>query len=70
MPDREGPCQNLEGGKNPKAPGEAIAVAANPVPKIFGNDAPVAGASHPYNLRKRRRHVGNYEDLHKGKGPA
>ena len=35
------PCQNLEGGKNPKAPGEAVAVSANPVLKTAGSDAPV-----------------------------
>ena len=39
-PDREGPCQYLESGKNPKAPGEAVAVAANPVLKTVVIDAP------------------------------
>ena len=56
--------------KNPKAPGEAVAVAANPVPKTVGNDAPAAGASHPHNLRKRRQYAGNYKDLHESKGRA
>ena len=55
-PDQEGPCQNLESGKNPKAPGEAVAVAADPVPQIEVDDAPVAGASRFRFLRKRRQH--------------
>ena len=53
MPDREGPCQNLEGGKNPKAPGEAVAVAANPVLKTVETDAPSCRClSSPQSLRK------------------
>ena len=63
-PDREGPCQNLESGENPKAPGEAVAVAADPVPQTVEDEAPVAGASHTHNLRKRRRQDGEMKDLH------
>ena len=66
-PDREGPCQYLESGKNPKAPGEAVAVAADPVPQIEVDDAPVAGAAHHHDLRKRRRQAGEFKDLHEGK---
>ena len=61
------PCQNLESGKNPEAPGEAVAVAADPVPQIEVDDAPVAGAAHHHDLRKRRRQAGEFKDLHEGK---
>ena len=66
-PDREGPCQNLESKDNSEAPGDAVAVSADPVPEVDETDAPVAGASRPDNLRKRRRHAGYYKDLHLGK---
>ena len=66
MPDREGPCQNLEGGKNPKAPGEAVAVAANPVLKTDGNDAPMPVPLISKVFKKRRRHDGICKDLHEG----
>ena len=63
----KGPCQPLEGEEETEAPGDAVAVAADPVPENAENDAPVAGASRPINLRKRRQHTGYYKDLHDGK---
>ena len=66
-PDQGRPCQPLDVGKESKAPGDAVAVAADPVPENDGNDAPVAGASRPDNLRKKRRRIGYYKDLHEGK---
>ena len=65
--NREGPCQPLDGEEETEAPGDAVAVAADPVPENAENDAPVVGASRPSNLRKRRQHTGYYKALHHGK---
>ena len=47
------PCQPLDGEEETEAPGDAVAVAADPVPENTENDAPVARASLSINLRKK-----------------